>query len=298
MKKIIIYATLTSLVLAASCSKSGGGGSKAVEKNTTEPLETELNGAYQAILAPLNKDVSGHLNGSLTLVREKDEMVIDVRLANGPASVLHSQSIHIGSRCPSEVDDLNGDGLIDGEEATNAYQEIIVPLDDDISSQRMGLGIFPVTDQYGNYFWSRSVSYEKFMNDLREEDINLTDDYVKLSENKSLSMVGKIVIIKGVPDTTNLPDTVSGRGRENKFQALPIACGVIKRLGPVPGKIDNDFTGIAVPEGETVGGSSGADDGAIFTSTDSTGNTGNYGEEEGPETTTNNTEWGTTGGNY
>lgn len=300
MKLQVFNSLLLSSLLLVSCSKSGGGSGSDQNKetrNTVEPLDTELRGTYMALLAPLNKTVSGHLNGALTLVKEEDELVIDVRLSNGPASVLHNQSIHVGDRCPTLDDDLNGDGFIDGEEAVNAYQEIIVPLDDDISSQRIGLGIFPVTDEYGYYFWSRSVSYEKFMADLREEDINPTDDYVKLSDNKHLTMIGKVVVIKGVPESTNLPETVSGRGRENKYQALPIACGVLKRLNAVPGTVDNDTTGIPVPAGETVGGSSGADDGALFPNSETSGNTGNYGDDEGPETTNNNTEYGTNGGN-
>lgn len=302
MKKIISLTLLTT-ILITSCSKSGGGGgSKSVDTTIAEPLEIEMNGVYMAQFAPINKDVSGHLNGSLTLVREKDkdELVVDVRLSNGPASVMHTQSIHVGDRCPTIGDDLNGDGFVDGEEAALVYKEILVPLDDDISSQRMGLGTYPVSDEYGYYFWSRAVSYEKFLSDLREEDINLTDDYVKLSANKSLNMTGMVVVIKGVPQTTNLPETVAGRGRENKFQALPVACGVLRKLTSVPGKIDNDRTGIPVPEGETVGGSSGADDGAIFTTPEVPEDTGNYGDDEDdqPETRTNETEWGTTGGNH
>lgn len=281
MKRHLIYITL-SLALAAACSKSGGGGGsgKKAPSKTTEPLEVEMYGTYQAIFAPLNKEVSGHLNGSLTLVRERDEFVADVRLASAPASILHTQTIHVGSRCPEEKDDLNFDGFVDGEEAALVHKGVLIPLDDDLSSQRMGLGTYPVADQYGQYFWSRATSFEKLMEDLREEDINHTDEYVKLGSEKSLTVSNKVVIIRGVPETTPLPETVKGVGRLNKYQALPVACGVIRKLTKVPGVIDPDITKIPVPTGESVGGSSGADDGADFGPATPTTTGGNYGEED------------------
>lgn len=293
--KLALSLMVTSGILIG-CSKGGGGGSK-IEGQKAEPLETELYGTYQAYLSPVNKTVSGHLNGTVAIVREKEDLTVEVRLSGGPLSVLHTQSIHIGDRCPTEADDLNGDGYIDGEEGALVYKEIIIPLDDDIGSQRIGLGSYPVSDEYGYYLWGRTTTFEKIMEDLREEDINLRDDYVKLDSNKSLTMFGKVAVILGVPQTTVLPETVLGRGRMTSHQALPVACGVIRRLGTIPGHVDIDETDIPIPEGETIGGSSGVDDGAIFVPSDTGGTTGNYGEEDEPTTTTtNNTEHGTTAG--
>lgn len=290
MNKKLAISLLVSSGILLGCSKGGGGGAKTAGEKS-EPLETEMFGTYQAFLSPVNKTVSGHLNGTVALVREKDDLTIEVRLSGGPLSVLHTQSIHVGDRCPTEADDLNGDGYVDGEEGALVYQEIIIPLDDDIGSQRMGLGSYPVSDQYGYYLWGRTTLFEKIMEDLREEDINLRDDYVKLDSNKSLTMIGKVAVILGVPQTTVLPETVLGRGRMTSHQALPVACGVIRRLGTIPGQVDTDETGIPVPEGETIGGSSGVDDGAIFVPSETTGGTtGNYGEDDEPTTTTNTTE--------
>lgn len=296
MKKHSINLALMSL-LAFSCSEGGGGGSTPPKKHA-ENLEIEMIGVYQAKLRPVNKKFGEHLNGSLTLVREKDEFIADVRFSAGPVSTLHSQSIHLGERCPDERDDLNFDGYIDAEEGAQVYKEILIPLDDDLSSQRIGLGIFPVTDEYGFYFWSRTVSFEKLLSDLHEEDINPTDDIVKLAGNKSFNAKGMVVIIRGVPSTEVLPETVLGRGRQGPHEAIPVACGVISKLTKTPGVIDNDQTGIPVPQGETIGGSGGADDGAIFTSGETTSgeNGGNYGEDDEVETRDNSTEFGSTGG--
>ena len=235
-------------------------------------------GTYQALLAPVNKKVSGHINGAVNLVRERNEFVADVRFSGGPASTLHTQNLHIGDRCPTETDDLNADGFIDAEEAAEVYKEILIPLDDDLSSQWMGLGIFPAADDFGHYTYSRATDFQKLVSDLRDEDINLADDYVKLSHNKSINVSGMVVVILGVPEKTQLPETVGARGRLTRHQSLPIACGVIRKLEKTPGVIDTDWTGIPVPAGETIGGSSGADDGADFNA--SSEDDSDYGEDD------------------
>lgn len=288
-KNILTLAFSTAIL--TSCGGGGGGGGSATG-TSTQPLETELTGIYQGILSPLNKTLSGHLNGSVTIIRDKDDVVIDVRIASGPVSTIHSQNIHIGDRCPTEADDTNGDGYVDGEEASAIVKEILIPLDDDISSQWMGLGTFPVTDEFGYYFWSRAAPYQKMMADLRDVDINLKDEYVKIGADKALTMIGKVVLIRGVPDATPLPETVQGHGRLSPQAGLPIACAPIKRIGSVPGVIDPDRTDIPVPTGETIGGSSGADDGADFSHLPTTGGgVGNYGDdrEDLPTTTTGGT---------
>jgi hypothetical protein len=290
-KKLLSLALCSSILV--SCGGGGGGGGGSVKGKSGEPLETELAGTYQAVFSPLNKTVSGHLNGSLTIVREKDDVVVDVRFSNGPMASMHSQNIHVGDRCPTEDDDLNRDGYIDAEETALVVKEILIPLDDDLTSQFMGLGTFPVSDDFGYYFWSRATPFEKLMDDLRLEDINPVDEYVKLNSNKSLTMIGKVVLVRGVPETTPLPETVLGKGRLTPRQGIPVACGIIKRLGQAPGVIDQDRTDIPVPTGETIGGSSGVDDGANFPSTQTAAGagTGNYGDDDDviPTTTTGGT---------
>lgn len=283
MKPHTTFQKLLLLALISSCNGGGGGSSTGNPQVHPQPnpLETEMMGTYQALLIPINTSLSKKINGSLTLVREKNDFIADVRLSAGPASILHVQNIHIGKRCPTEADDLNMDGYIDAVEGAEVYKEIIVPLDEDLNSQRMGGGTFPLADEYGYYFYSQIANFEKLLADLRDEDINPQDDYVKLASEENFHLVGNVVIITGVPKDTALPETVMGRGRLTNFQALPVACGVIQKLTTVPGRIDNDRTNIPYPGGESIGGSGGGDDGADFaSSTTTTTSGGNYGEDD------------------
>ena len=235
---------------------------------------SEMYGHYQALLRPINPLVANEIRGSLTLVKERGELVSHVRFSGGPPSILLIQNIHTGKRCPKKEDDLNQDGYIDAIEGQKIFKHIIVPLDDDLNSQRMGGGIFPVSDNYGYYFYTRIANWMKLLEDLNEEDINPEDDYIKLKQGELVDLEGQIIVIQGVPENTPLPETVDGKGRLTKFQAMPVACGIITKLTYSPGKIEDDVTDIAPPVGEPIDGVNDIDDGADFSTSSDSHSTG------------------------
>ena len=252
------------LLIFVSC----GGKDKKVpqEINNKNNMNLEMNGIYQAILLPVNGKIYPKIRGSFSLVKDHEEFISGVRLSKGPESTLHLQAIHTGDRCPDETDDLNQDGFIDAQEASHAYKEILIPLDDDLNSQRMGGGIFPASDKYGHYEWSRIASFSKLMSDLNDIDINLTDDQVKLINNPELDVLNKVVVLRGIPSSVALPATVSGWGRLSSFESLPIACGMIQKIQKAPGIIDTDNTGIILSQ-NSEDDQPREDDGAVFQST-------------------------------
>lgn len=272
---------LVPLLLTSCLGGGSGSGSSSTPTKEENKLETEMLGTYIAVLSPVNSKVLPKIRGAMTLLRERGELIADLRLSGAAPGSMHPQNIHVGTRCPTKEDDLNRDGHIDAEEGALVYDKIIIPLDDDLNSGRMGGGTFPVADAYGHYSYSRVANWDKFMEDLREEDINPLDDYVKLPHEKGMTAIGKVVVVLGAPSDVPLPESVMGRGRMGPHAALPIACGVIEKLTHVPGRIDNDHTGIPYPGGEAQGGSGGGDDGAIFTPHDEMGSTsGNYGDDD------------------
>lgn len=226
------------ILLLISCGKESVS-----QKDSPHPSELqakEVDGVYQGILTPLNPVIDGTLSGAVNVARERDEFVIDVYYTNGRPGVFHPQNIHIGKRCPVEKDDLNKDGFIDVDEAFKVVGEIIIPIDDDISSQWMGLGTYPITDDFGSYYWAKATSYQKLLKDLHEEDINNNDDMIKISKHLPLSLEGNAVLILGAHADEDIPYTVSGRKHLSRHQALPVACAILKATNAVPGKIDRD----------------------------------------------------------
>lgn len=311
----MIFPILAVFLFLSSCSQSEGGkeaSRKSVETNTstqTPPVEVrEKNeGQFIAILTPLNEHISGLIAGAATISRDKDELIGDVRFSGEvpTAAVLHEQNVHIGNRCPDASDDINQDGIIDALEGSLVYGKIIIPLDGDLNSQRMGGGIFPLADEFGGYIYSQAGSYQKFIDDLKDLDLNIEDDIIKLSEEEEISFEGKIVVIQGVSRSASLPDTVVSNNQFTNHDTLPIACGIFTRVMALPGSPDLGNTDRPLPPSEENNGE--IDDGAVIpvpprtppTPPDSddadtnpeteedtieAGNPGNYGEDDSSDT--------------
>lgn len=279
MKRQLITTFGITLFLAISCGKNETRKVEAIARK--EMLETDMDGIYLSKLLPVNKNIATKVTGSVTAVREQDDFIADVRLARAPGSSTHFQSIHSGDRCPDERDDTNLDGVIDGVEAKQAVGKILIPLDNDLSSQWIGLEKFPVSDEFGNYLWSRKTSFSKMLQDLKEEDINLLDDYGKVSPENAFSVKGLVAVIYGIPEVTKLPQSTLENGRLTRAAAIPIACGVFRKVEASPGRIESDERDIPLPKGDYIGGSDGPDDGAIFLRNGSTTG-GNYGDDHEP----------------
>jgi hypothetical protein len=209
---------------------------KPFSKSLVDPL-LSVTGSYQGIFHPINSNQTPRLRGSLTIVY-KDNLTATIRLAGASSNSLTIQGIHSG-RCPGPEDDLNQDGHIDAEEGFHAYQGMLIPLDDDLSSQHMGWGIFPVTDAFGEYIWSRVGPIRPLLEDLKDEDINLQDELIKLRE-KDLNLEGKVVVVRGLSANIPLPETVAGKGRLTPHASFPIACGNLKRIKNSPGIVVKD----------------------------------------------------------
>lgn len=257
-----------------------------VEQERPVEIPLPTTSQFMTEFKTLNDSVTGRLTGSVTIIQDIDKVIADVRFSGGPASVVHAQNIYEGTTCPGAIHDVNADGFIDEYEMSAVVGKIIIPLDGDLSSQDSGAGLFPVADQYGNYVYSQIASYERFMLDLSSVDVYPEDLFVKLTGTRTLDLTGRVVILQGVPETATLPASVRSRSRANRNQTLPIACGIISKISHSPGVIDSDETTIPAPEGGSVGGSSGADDGTDLIVSGASDGTTTGGVSTG-ETTTN-----------
>lgn len=251
-------------VLISACGPEGAGPAARPQKEappiSVDPIEVGQDGQYLALLKPLNEAVTGAIDGAFTLSKENDEFIADLRFNGGPvtASLLHVQNVHFSDRCPAQEDDLNKDGFIDAVEGDAVYGDIIIPLDQDINSQRMGSGIWPVADAFGQYIYSAMASWEELMNDLHEEDINPEDNLGKITMPE-LKLDKLVVVVHGVASNTPLPETVRSNSRFANFETIPIACGVLTKVVHVPGRPPTEEP--QIPEGPA-GSPAGIDDGA------------------------------------
>lgn len=262
------------LLMAVACQKSENKTNNISEEVTVKeidaPLETTNSGAWQAKLIPLNGKVSGNITGALNIQRDDDRFIIHVRFSGGPIqAIAHVQNIRTGTKCPTEEADLNQDGYVDAIESIPFYGAPLIPLDGDLNSQKAGANYWPVTDNFGDYSYSEIASFDRLFQDLKSTEVDLNDEAVKLKADENLNLVGRVIVIHGVSSSMNLPSTVATRGKFANYQTLPIACGVIQKAPMAPGVVENEEKTWELGSsenrpGETVGGASGADDGALM----------------------------------
>jgi hypothetical protein len=200
-------------LFVVSCGKHQEG------RNTSSPKlpqieEQEIQGTYKAILRPLNNHLSGFIpTGSAEINIGGDRVVIKT-LLDDDASVTHLQNIHLGTRCPDSSDDKNNDGLIDRDEAYRVVGDIFIPLDADLSSATEGQGIYPIGSSF-TYVEATSLSALK------------RDTRGRTGQNLHLS--GRVILIHGVADSTQLPSTVKDKNGLSPQASIPIGCGILKR---------------------------------------------------------------------
>jgi hypothetical protein len=232
------------LFLITACGK--GVGSQNKQGEPLKPrvynwdLDQVVDGQYLAVFETLNPQITSKITGAFTFARDSaiDELVGDVRLTNAGPQLIHAQNVRVGRRCPTLDDDTNHDGIIDAREGEAVYGKIFFPLDGDLSSQSSHDGEFPVGDSYGNYIYARVTKFSTFMKDLRGPEDG--EGYVKLKAKEPLEIEGRVAVVHGVDEASDLPTTVRSVGRRTAAQTLPIVCGVIRKVLNPPGELEEN----------------------------------------------------------
>lgn len=236
-----VLSSLAVLALTSACGKSNSG-SKSTTDSRQEQEEaasvdgSHIQGHFNAKFVTLNPHVNGTIPGSATFYRKDDKFFAYVRLFAGGPLTWHQQFVYEGNRCPTLSDDTNLDGFIDIQEAEAVLGKIIIPLDSDIGSQSSGRKFFPLADLSGYYHYERITSFRRFLSDLQEVDKEPEDDTRKLAADEPLRITGKAVMVLGVVETIQLPETVASKGRHRAFQNLPITCGIFEKVEGTPGE--------------------------------------------------------------
>jgi hypothetical protein len=226
-RKIAFFAFCTLiLTFIVSCSGDSDSG------NST-PIEEQQLGEYKVTFTPLNTDLSGLPSGSGEFSINGDDFRAVLNIGQA-TSAGHLQFITTGTGCPDITADTNQDGIIDVVEAITITGYPLIPLDRDLSTQLSG-GNFP---EGANYNYDESTSYSLMLSDLKLPDEDTNDIFVKLQEMENLNLEGKAVIIHGIPDSLDLPDSVLGVANLSAQATLPILCGIItKANGSTPSEI-------------------------------------------------------------
>lgn len=121
---------LLSFLILSSCGKSNSnaGMPRDFNPHSPAPVNNEVTPRkkfFLANLAAINPEITGNISGRLTV--EQTGFTFKSKLSISTAA-WHQDSIYIGARCPSKADDVNGDLVVDVNEAKGVVGNEIITL--------------------------------------------------------------------------------------------------------------------------------------------------------------------------
>lgn len=224
MRKLSTLAITASFLTVVACGNQNSNKPAPASQNL---LLTEA-GHYEAKLSPINSHLGGEVSGSALIKVKGDDFSVEVKVDGTAGQILHAQAIHVADVCPTLSSDMNKDGIIDAVEGQKSYGPSIIPLDMDLKTQIEKETKYPTSDFSGNYYYRQSVSMLEMLKDLTTKDMDLSDNVVKLKS--SLGLAGRQVVIYGVPESVELPETVQSLNGQSSHASLPIACGSLVKI--------------------------------------------------------------------
>ena len=206
---------------------------KAIQKDQIQPDDLQYDdgqGVYRADLKSLNTNIAGDTTGTVKITIEGDTVLVESHVFDSPSGVKHIQNIMLGNSCPDLRDDLNGDSLIDWQEAMGPLKGILLPMDSDLSEQFSGIDYGPISNDSGAYVYRRSASLGVLISDLRGPDPDPADILKKLNPEENLDLSRRVVVIHGVRESSEYPSTQSVFHDFSPSEGVPIACGAFIKL--------------------------------------------------------------------
>ncbi len=229
MKSNKIFLLLVLLGLVA-CGKDGGGssgGGSGIAQNTSQEMVEASPGTYYTVLRPVNFHANGFIPyGSATFTLTGDELQVATNM-DDDQPVTHRQTLHMGTRCPTLVDDTNGDTFIDYQEAQKVVGPALMPLDADLSSQSAGAELYP---RGTGMTYKKSASLSSINSDLWKADEDPSDNVIKLAQGKGIGFEGRVILVHGTTAQNSFPSSLATYKSEAAHLSLPVVCGVLGKI--------------------------------------------------------------------
>lgn len=220
------------LLVLAACGGDGETADTARDtqrtQNTGAAAGTETAATvYRADLQPLNTDAVGSRpSGTATVTVTADSLTIEVVARDLPPGMMHLQHDHgfVGDKagrdasCPDPTADINGDGIIDLKETETFSGTTLVPFHADPASLEIQAHSYPTATDEGGYYYRRTVALEALRQSLQQQH-----------GIEELDFASRVVYIHGVPEDTQLPESVQSLPGVPAHVTLPIACGALER---------------------------------------------------------------------
>ncbi len=153
----------------------------------------------------------------------ENDFEVSVEAGGLDANITHAQHIHSAATCPTMSADANSDGFLDVVEGIPAYGGILIPLDSDLTDQEAGDA--PSADASGEVDYGMSTTFDAMIASVSGSD---SDAFVELEGGAPLAPQLRTVVLHGVVETTDLPETVQTLEGLPATATLPVACAQLE----------------------------------------------------------------------
>lgn len=181
---------------------------------------------YIAEIKAVNSDVIGiAVSGKAELIEDENTLKIKIEATGTPPNMMHWSHFHgftdnRKGRVPRQEADTNGDGVIDLPELYAVAGQTMVPFDDAPHDMHIPHDNYPHADEEGNWHYAFEVPLAKLKENFKEK---FGSDDLQLDK--------RTVLIHGVPESIELPDTAEGTVKEyGPHTTLPIGVGEIEKV--------------------------------------------------------------------
>lgn len=158
-------------------------------------------------------------SGTVSVKATEDGRLVISLAATGLPPGMHLAHIHgfasgepQAAACPGADADANQDGIVDLMETEQAAGTTLVPFTDEPTSLQIKAESYPGAGQDGTMSWTREVDRAALEQALQEK------------HGTPLALETRVVFIHGVPEDTQVPDSVQSLPDVPARVTLPIAC--------------------------------------------------------------------------
>jgi len=187
------------------------------------PVAAQTDGDAETIdvsgeLRPVNSIGGTPVSGTASIMSENGDLTLMLE-AEGLSPGMHLAHVHGfpepgpgESACPGEDADANGDGFVDLIETREAAGITMIPFSAEPASLIIQTDTYPAADGSGQLSYRQTV------------DLSSLSAAVGSEHQTPLAMARRVVFVHGVPEGTDLPDSVQSLEGVPAHVTLPVAC--------------------------------------------------------------------------
>jgi len=182
--------------------------------------------AYTTDIQGINTNLTEvPVKGTATFITSDDQLYITIIASGLSPSMMHLQHIHgfvdtnDEATCPAPGADTNGDGIIDLIETHESTGVTLIPFNAAPVDLQIKTDSYPVANGEGVLTYRMKVLLDD-LNEAIQEEYNI----------ENLSLENRVIYLHGVPENTDLPESVESLPGVPAQVTVPVACGEIEAL--------------------------------------------------------------------